>query len=220
MWVKENEEKYRDLAKEMIEKDNQELSWEKVQHIMLTSAEQVCGKNSSNINPWMNINEIEIEEMKDKIAQALSKRNLLKKINTEEGNAELLRVKRELCSERRKYKDFCKQWEEDWWNKMADKCEKAWKLGRLGEMYDLLKKVQKCGEYNNSKNILLFFEEKFKEHLDKITENRYENNVIKIDKVLNKVRASDITATKIKALQTKLEMIPTREEIMKDMANM
>ena len=37
---------------------------------------------------------------------------------------------------------------------MADKCEKARKLARLGEMYDLLKKLQKRGEYNNSKNIL------------------------------------------------------------------
>ena len=99
---------------------------------MLTSAEQVCGKNSSNINLWMNRHEVEIKEMKDKIAQALTRRNLLKKVNTEEGNAELLRVKRELCNERRKYKDCCKQWEKDWWNEIADKCEKAWKLGRLG----------------------------------------------------------------------------------------
>jgi len=127
----------------------------------------------------------------------------LKKINTEEGNAELLKVKRELCNERRKYKDCCTQLEEDWWNEMADQCEKVWKLGRLGEMYDLLKQLKKCGEYNNSKNILLFSEERFKEHLEKITENRYETDIIKIDTVLNKVRASDITGTKIKELQTK-----------------
>ena len=43
---------------------------------------------------------------------------------------------------------------------MADKCEKAWKLGRLGEMFDLLKKLWKHGEYNNSKNVLLFSEER------------------------------------------------------------
>jgi len=36
--------------------------------------------------------------MKGKIAQALNKRNLLKKVNTKEGNAELLRVTRELCN--------------------------------------------------------------------------------------------------------------------------
>ena len=216
LWVKENE----DLTREMIEKDNQELSWEKVQHIMLTSAEQVCGKNSSDINPWMNIHQVEIKEMKHKIAQALSKRNLLKKINTEEGNAGQLRVKRELCNERRKYKDCCKQWEENWWNEIADKCEKAWKLGRLGEMYDLLKKLQKRGEYNNSKNILLFSEERFREPLEKITENRYDTDVINIETVLDKVRAPDITGTKIKELQTKLEMVPASEEIMKEMAKM
>ena len=93
----------------MIEKDNQELSLEKVHQIILTLAEQMCGKNNSNINPWLNIHEVKIKEMKDKIVLALRKRNFLKKVNTEEGNTELLRVKRELCHERRKYKDFCKQ---------------------------------------------------------------------------------------------------------------
>ena len=34
LWVKENEEKYRGLTKEVIEKDNKELSWEKVQQII------------------------------------------------------------------------------------------------------------------------------------------------------------------------------------------
>ena len=97
---------------------------------------------------------------------------------------------------------------------MADKCEKAWKLGRLGEM------LQKRGEYDNSKNILLFSEKRFKEHLEKITENKYENDVIKIEVVLNKVRTPDITGTKIKELQAKLEMVPKSEEIMKEMAKM
>ena len=54
---------------------------------------------------------------------------------------------------------------------MVDKREKAWKLGRLGEVYDLLKKLQKRREYNDSKKILLFSEERFKEHLEEITEN-------------------------------------------------
>ena len=158
--------------------------------------------------------------MKEKIAQALSRKNLLRRVKTEEANAELLRVKQELCNERKKYKDCCKILEEDWWNDLADKCEKAWKLGRLGEMYDLLKKLQKRGEYNNSRHTLLFSEEKFKEHLEKITENRYETDVIKIENVLNKVRTTDINEIKVKELQTKLEMVPTSEEIRKKMAKM
>ena len=168
----------------------------------------------------MNIHELEIKEMKDKIAKALSKRNLLRRVNTDEGNAELLRAKKELYTERRKFKDCCKQWEEDWWNEIADKCEKAWKLGRLGEMYDILNKLQKRGEYNNSKNILLFSEERFKDHLEKITANRYETDVIKINNVLNKAQAPDIDEIKVKKLQTELEVVPISEEIIKEMAKM
>ena len=220
LWIQENENRYRDLTKALIEGDNQELSWEKEQQIMLTSAEQVCGKNSSNINPWMNAHEKEIKEMKDKIAQVLSRRNLVRRDNTEEGRKELQRIKKEISNERRKYKDCSKKWEEDWWNELADRCEQAWKLGRLGEMYDLLKKLQKSGEYNNSKNILLFSEEIFKEHLEKITENRYESDVIKIETVMNKVEAPDIDEVKIKELQAGLEILPTSEEIMKEMAKM
>ena len=105
VWIQENENRYRDLTKALIEGDNQELSWEKVQQIMLTSAEQVCGTNSSNIYPWMNAHEKEIKEMKDKIAQVLSRRNLVRRDNTEEGRKELQRIKKELSNERRKYKD-------------------------------------------------------------------------------------------------------------------
>ena len=99
---------------------------------------------------------------------------------------------------------------------MADKCEQAWKLGRLGEMYDLLTNLPKRGEYNNSTNIFLFSEERFKEHLEKITEIQYETDVIKIETVLNKVRAPDINEVNIKELQTELEMVPKSEEIAKE----
>ena len=94
---------------------------------MLISAEQLCCKNSSNINPSMNLHELEIKEMKGKIAQALSKRNFFRNLlrggYKDERNAELLKAKRELCTERRKCKDCCKQWEGDWWNEIADKLE-------------------------------------------------------------------------------------------------
>ena len=68
--------------------------------------------------------------------------------------------------------------------------------------------------------MLLFCEEKFKEHLEKITEYRYETDIIKIEDVLNKARAPDINEIKIKELQIKLEMVPTSEEIRKEMAKM
>ena len=60
------------------------------------------------------MHEKEVKELRDKITQSLSKRHLLRRVTTEEGSAELLRVKRELCYEGKKYKDCCKHWEEDW----------------------------------------------------------------------------------------------------------
>ena len=53
------------------------MDWETEQKIILTSAEQVRGKNISNINLCLNAHEIEMKEIKDKIAQALSRRNIL-----------------------------------------------------------------------------------------------------------------------------------------------
>ena len=87
-----------------------------MQQIMLTSAEQVCCTNYSNVNPWMNAYEIDIKEMKYKIAQVLSRRNLVRRVNTEEEREELLRIKIELSDERRRYKVSSKKWEEDLWN--------------------------------------------------------------------------------------------------------
>ena len=54
----------------------------------------MCGTSSSNINPSMNAHEIEIKEMKDKIAKALCRRNLVSRVGTEEGREELLRINR------------------------------------------------------------------------------------------------------------------------------
>ena len=91
-------------------------------------------------------------------------------------------------------------------------------FGRLGEMYDLLKLFQTGGEYNNSKNIPLLSEELFKGHLEKFTEKMYESDVIKIEAVMNTVIVPDIDEIKIKELQAALDMLPTSEKIMKEMA--
>ena len=64
----------------------------------------------------MNAYEIDIKEMKYKIAQVLSRRNLVRRVNTEEEREELLRIKIELSGERRRYIVSSKKWEEDLWN--------------------------------------------------------------------------------------------------------
>ena len=79
--------------------------------------------------------------------------------------------------------------------------------------------LQKRGEYNISKNKVLFSEESFKEHLKKITENRYKTYIIKINNVLNRVQVPDVDEIKVEKIQAELEIVPTSEKIIKRWQN-
>ena len=54
-------------------------------------------------------------------------------------------------------------------------------------MYKILQRLQRGGEYNNSKTIMHVTEEEFKGHLEKITNERYENSPEQILQILQKV---------------------------------
>ena len=60
-------------------------------------------------------------------------------------------------------------------------------MGQIGRMYKILQRLQRRGEYNNSKTIMHFTEEEFKGHLEKLTNERYENSPEQILKTLEKV---------------------------------
>ena len=53
----------------------------------------------------------------------------------------------------------------------------------------MLQRLQRRGEYNNTKAIMLFTDEEFKGHLEKITHGRYENSPDQISKTIEKVEA-------------------------------
>ena len=60
-------------------------------------------------------------------------------------------------------------------------------MGQTGRMYKILQRLQRRGEYNNSKTIMLFNEEEFKGHLEKVTHERYENSPEQMLKTIEKV---------------------------------
>ena len=53
--------------------------------------------------------------------------------------------------------------------------------------HKIKQKLHRRGEYNNNKTIMLFSEEEFKGHLEKITHERYENSPDLIVKTIEKV---------------------------------
>ena len=60
-------------------------------------------------------------------------------------------------------------------------------MGQIGRMYKVRQRLQRRGEYNNSKKIMHFTEEEFKGHLEKLTNERYENSPEQILKTFEKV---------------------------------
>ena len=96
-------------------------------------------------------------------------------------------AKARLTEKRANYKREFKQWEENWWNQLAEECQQARHMGKIGRMYKILQRLQRRGEYNNSKTIMLFTEEEFKGHLEKITHERYENSPDQILKTIEEV---------------------------------
>ena len=168
----------------------EEDSWEKATKIMMKAAKEVCGAKRSVINPWMNLHTTETETLKSHITELLLERNVL--INTvgiettsEEHREQVLDVQHRLKNARKEYKKKQRQWENDWWNNLAEECRVANSKGQIGLMYNILKKLQLRWNFNNSKNILLFTEEEFKNHLKIITQDRYEHNRQKLIKLWN-----------------------------------
>ena len=60
-------------------------------------------------------------------------------------------------------------------------------MGQIGRMYEILQRLRRRREYNNSKTIMLFTEEEFKGHLEKITHERYKNSPDQILKTIEKI---------------------------------
>ena len=64
-------------------------------------------------------------------------------------------------------------------------------------MYDLLRQFQRRGECNNAINLLLFLEETFKEHLEKLTKERFEGNPGRMQQVIELVEVKEKSQEKI-----------------------
>ena len=108
--------------------------------------------------------------------EALREKNRLIRQTGDRISQEYDIAKARLTEKRANYKKDLRQWEENWWNQLAEECQQASQMGQIGRMYKILHRLQRRGEYNSSKTIMHFTEEEFKGHLEKITHERYENS--------------------------------------------
>ena len=70
---------------------------------------------------------------------------------------------------------------------MVMECREAQLKGNTGQMYSILGRLQlRETNQNNSKSTLLFSEEEFKEHLEAIQKDRFENSKEEMVEAVNK----------------------------------
>ena len=93
-------------------------------------------------------------------------------------------------------------------------------MGQIGTMYKILQRLQRRGENNNSKSIMLFTEEELKGHLEKITHERYENSPDQISKTVEKVVELKVEEETLERNNELIVQIPSFEEIKNEIAKM
>ena len=139
-------DQFREKTSERVEKclcEIRGVDWNQVEKILRETALEVCGKQTSQVNPWMEEHHTEVEKLKENIREGLRKRNEIKRKATDEYDQSLIEAREELRQARRAYKNQLKEWEEQWWDQKAEECRIACEEGKIGVMYDLLKQLQR-----------------------------------------------------------------------------
>ena len=216
-------DQFREKTSERVEKclsENRGVDWNQVEKILRETALEICRKKTSEVNPWMEEHHTEVEKLKENIREGLRKRKEIKRKTTDEYDQSLIEAREELRQARRAYKNQLKEWEEQWWDQKAEECRIACEEGKIGVMYDLLKQLQRRREYNNAKNLLLFSEETFKEHLEKITKERFEGNPGRMQQVIELVEVREKSQEKIQWWQDFMTAQPDDDEIQKELNKM
>ena len=162
------------------------MQWKNLVEVMNEAAEEVCGLESGRVaNPWMIGHEREVNGMREEIERLISERNsmqeriIVRRLRARRGGGELARLQREwvvvkeqLGRARQNMRHFLRRVEKEWWRERIEECENACNLGRMGEMYKILKEVGRK-EWKAPPSVGITVEE-FKEHFEKVSEMRYE----------------------------------------------
>ena len=83
-----------------------------------------------------------------------------------------------------------------------------------------LKQLERRGEYNDAKNLPLFSEETFKEHLQKIMKERFEGNPGRMQQLFELVEVKEKSQGKIQWWQDLMAAYPDDNEIQKELNKM
>ena len=162
---------------------------------MTKTAKETCGESEKRIeNPWMIGKDEELQQMKSRIAGAVTERNRLTETarqNRQDLEEDFEQARQSLREARRVMKRETRRWEKDWWNEKIREYQEA-EEGDSGKMYKVLKDMGKR-ELKGQTDSTTITKENFREHFKKVSEQRFENTPDDIERAVNRV--TDISNT-------------------------
>ena len=76
--------------------------------------------------------------------------------------------------ERRELKRRLRGWEREWWDVLIEECREACEMGRVGDMYKVMRSLGKRGKKAGESHHITV--EDLREHFSRITEERFEED--------------------------------------------
>ena len=193
-------------------------NWKVLSEVMTETAMEVCGRKERMVaNPWTIGHEEELAMLNLQITAWVEERNnIMERTRTRAGRQrwqERLQIVRERVGEaRREMKNRLRELERTWWDEIIQRCEEASRRGHIGEMYETLRTLggrdRKAQEGHNITT------ETFKNHFQKITEDRYEVDPQEMERTVEEV--TDLRNTqKAREANDFMNETPEEEEIMR-----
>ena len=205
----EKREEFKDRTREKIEEvqweegeQPSETEWGKIGGIMMEAAKEVCGEvGRAPGNPWAIGREEEIRAYRNRIQGAVDRRNEVAVRHRARGRLrarvddrmmgelerELGEARGEVREARRGQRLFLRRIEREWWEERVRECEEAASLGKVGEMYRILRQigVGKSKKAGGSSNIAIG---DFKDFFEGVTKDRYEVEPGLLEEVVGRAR--------------------------------
>ena len=144
----------------------------------MTAFELVCGgvREKRMNSPWMAKNEEEDDHMKIGISELIIRRNcLLEGPRTSVREQEITQIREDLRRARKDHKLARRRWEKEWWNMRIEECEDAFRNGRYGEMYQILREIGH-GMSNNAPPSHTISTDEFRDYFSTLSANLFENS--------------------------------------------
>ena len=231
-WEKLQEENTREMYREAtalkLQESEEEIqeggeNWKLVSEVMVSAAEEVCGRSRTVDNPWTVGREDQLRALHDTISRSVQRRNTAEETRLTRANAaaiteERRQAKEQLRDARKNMKIRLRQWETEWWEDIItqSQCETACQQGRMGEMYRIFRKLGTRG--NLTQNAIQISAADFKEHFSSVSEKCYKREPEQIEEALEIVldlREND----EAKEWNDMLNQRPEEEEIVAEMKN-